>query len=495
MKYIIGIDVGTSATKTSLFDTDGNLVASASAEYPMYQPNNGWAEEDPDDFWDAACETLKKICGGCDGEIVGIGLSGQMHSLVMLDENDKVIRRAILWCDQRTGEQCDRLTEVLGADRLAALSGNTAMPAFTASKLMWVKDNEPENFARCKHIMLAKDYIRFKLTGEYATDVSDASGMQLMDIHTREWSEELCSAVGIDMSVLPKLYESCAVSGRVTDEAAALTGLAPGTPVAGGAGDNAAAAIGTGVCSEGAAFTTIGTSGVVFAPTSSPIYDTLGRFNCFCDANGSWHVLGITQSAGLSMNWFRNNLSTEKNYRAIDEGAAGVQIGSGGLVYLPYLMGERTPILNPDARGVFFGLSASHTNSHLARAVMEGVSFSLKSCLDAICERGISIDRMALCGGGAKSALWQKMIADIYGLPIEIMLSAESASLGAAILGGCAGGVYSSVEEGCRRCVGKSSVIDADPTATETYAKYYGIYKQLYPILKGSFTDLKNITK
>lgn len=493
MKYIIGIDVGTSATKSSLFDIDGNLINSASCEYPMLQLKNGWAEENPDDFWRAALMTLREICSECDGEIVGIGLSGQMHSLVMLDENDTVIRPAILWCDQRTTAECERLTEKLGKEKLVSLSGNTAMPAFTVSKIMWVKANEPENYKKCKHILLAKDYIRFKLTGEYKTDVSDASGMQLMNIKTRKWSEELCSASGVDMSLLPKICESVDISGRVSCEAAELTGLPAGIVVAGGAGDNAAAAIGTGVYAQGDAFTTIGTSGVVFAPTAKPVCDIDGRFNCFCDANGAWHVLGITQAAGLSMNWFRANIATAKSYREIDDGAAFVPIGSDGLIYLPYLMGERTPILDSNARGVFFGLSASHTNSHLARAVMEGVSFSLKSCLDAIVDKGIDIKRMSLCGGGAKIVLWQKMIADVYGLPISIMLSSESAALGAAILGGCAAGVYSSVEDGCKRCVLHASTVDFDKSSSDKYKGYYNIYIKLYPILKNSFSELKAI--
>ncbi|MBQ7386916.1 MAG: xylulokinase [Clostridia bacterium] len=493
MKYLIGIDIGTSATKSALFDTEGNLIRSASAEYPMMQPEIGWAEENPEDFWRATCKTLREITDGFDGEIVGIGLSGQMHSLVMLDERDEVIRPAILWCDQRTAKECEELTAIIGNDELVRISGNTAMPAFTASKLMWVRNNEPENFKRCKHVLLAKDYVRFKLTGEYVIDVSDASGMQLMDIKTKKYSKELSDAVGIDEKCLPRIMESYEVSGRVTDEAAALTGVKAGTVVAAGAGDNAAAAVGTGVVSVGDAFTTIGTSGVVFIPTESPICDRDGRFNCFCDATGSWHVLGITQAAGLSMNWFRSSFAKNLSYREIDEGAAAVPVGSEKLVYLPYLMGERTPILDSSARGVFFGLSAVHTSAHLARAVMEGVSYSLYSCLEAISASGIEIKEMSLCGGGAKSPLWHGMLSDVYGIPVKTMISTESASLGAAILGGCAAGVYSSVAEGSEICVRANVPLTPNAENHEKYMKLYSIYKELYPVLKDSFRELNNI--
>ena len=493
MKYLIGIDVGTSATKSALFDTAGNLIRSASAEYPMMQPNIGWAEENPEDFWQATCTTLREITDGLDGEILGIGLSGQMHSLVMLDERDEVIRPAILWCDQRTAEDCKTLTEAVGNDELVRISGNVAMPAFTASKLMWVKRVEPENFKRCKHVLLAKDYVRFKLTGEYVIDVSDASGMQLMDINTKTYSDLLRKTVGIDKACLPKIVESYAVSGKVSASAAALTGVAEGTVVAGGAGDNAAAAVGTGIVSAGDAFTTIGTSGVIFVPAERPICDEAGRFNCFCDATGGWHVLGITQAAGLSMSWFRDSVAKDTSYRKIDEGAENIPVGSDNLIYLPYLMGERTPILDSNARGVFFGLSASHSNAHLARAVMEGVSYSLYSCLEAICDSGVDINCMSLCGGGAKSPLWHEMLTDIYGIPVKTMASAESASLGAAILGGCAAGVYSSVLEGCKICVKSNAEKAPNAENHEKYMRLYSLYKELYPTLRESFIKLADI--
>lgn len=496
MKYLIGIDVGTSGTKSTLFDLDGNLIASATAEYPMYQPNNGWAEQNPEDWWQAACSTLQQICPKAQGEIVGMGLSGQMHSLVLLDENNEVIRPAILWCDQRTGAQCETIERIVGRERLIDITANPALPGFTASKIMWVKEHEPENYAKCAHILLAKDYIRFKLTGQYATEVSDASGMQLLDVANRCWSKEVCYALGIDMALLANVYESPDVTGHVTAAAAEKTGLPAGLPVAGGAGDNAAAAIGMGVHAPGKAFTTIGTSGVVFTPTRSPIIDKKGRIHTFCAAvPGTWHVMGVTQAAGLSLNWFRNNLAPDLSYRQIDQACAALPIGAEKLLYLPYLMGERTPILDSDARGVFFGLSAMHTREHMSRAVIEGVSYSLYSCLEVIREVGIAVEDMALCGGGGKSPFWKQMLCDIYNIPIKTMVSDEGAALGAAILGGCAAGVFTCVEDGCEKLVKSGSTVFPDGTKHERYMQFYAVYDQLYPALKSSFGALAHTTK
>ena len=492
MNYLIGIDVGTSGTKSVLFDTQGNVVASATAEYPLYQPQNGWAEQDPNDWWNAACQTLRELTAkATDGQIVGMGLSGQMHSLVLLDKDNQVIRPAILWCDQRTSAQCEKIESIIGRERLIEITANPALPGFTASKLVWVQDNEPENYAKIAHILLAKDYIRFKLTGEYATEVSDASGMQLLDVPNRCWSEEVCSKLGIDMTKLAKVYESPEITGRITAEAAALTGLAQGIPVAGGAGDNAAAAIGMGVCKAGKAFTTIGTSGVVFTPADSPIIDKKGRIHTFCAAvPGTWHVMGVTQAAGLSLNWFRKTLAPDLSYTQICENCAEIPIGAERLLYLPYLMGERSPILDSNARGVFFGLSAIHTKMHMARAVLEGISYSLNSCLDVINEVGIQVSDMALCGGGGKSPFWKQMLCDIYNIPIKTMASDEGAALGAAILGGCAAGVFSCVEEGCNKLVKDDSTSLPNAENHELYMRYYAIYDQLHPAMKGCFRSL-----
>lgn len=495
MKYLIGIDVGTSGTKSVLFDTEGRVIASETVEYPMQQPRNGWAEEDPADWWNAACKTLKALTEKVDPrDIAGLGLSGQMHSLVLLDKENEVIRPSILWCDQRTYEECREIENILGREKLIEITANPALTGFTASKLMWVKKHEPENFERTVHILLAKDYIRFMLTGEYATEVSDASGMQLLDVGRRCWSREVCEALGIDMSKLVRVYESPELTGRVTKKAAALTGLPEGLPVAGGAGDNAAAAVGMGVWHEGKAFTTVGTSGVVFAPTDSPVIDPMGRVHTFCAAvPHTWHVMGVTQAAGLSLNWFRRTALSHKSYREIDEKCAELPIGSERLIYMPYLMGERTPHLDSDARGVFFGLSALHNEYHMARAVMEGVSFSLNDCMEILRGMDISVSDMALCGGGGKSDLWCQMLSDVYGVDVKRMASDEGAALGAAILGGCAAGVYSSVGEACEAIVKVKDVIASSPDAHAEYEKYYGIYRSLYPCMKENFAKLQSI--
>ena len=495
MKALIGIDIGTSCTKSVLFDTNGSVIAAASYEYPMHQPQNGFAEADPADWWRAVCITLRQVTEtGRGSEIVGIGLSGQMHSLVMLDEKDRVLRPAILWCDQRTADECAEIEALVGKERLIDIMANPALTGFTASKLMWVKKHEPEIFRKCKHVLLAKDYIRLMLTGEYATDVSDASGMQLLDVKKRCWSREVCDLLGIPMHWLASVRESCEISGYIHARAAAETGLSAGIPVAAGGGDNACAAIGTGVCRDGEAFTTIGTSGVVFAHTKSPIIDPKGRIHTFCAAvPQEWHVMGVTQAAGLSLSWLRNHFIGNDSYAEIDRQCEQIPIGSEALLYLPYLMGERTPILDPDVRGVFFGLSAVHTKYHAARAVMEGVSFSLRNALDVLRELEIAPDNMRICGGGSKSVFWKAMLADVYRMPVITMHSDEGAALGAAILGGCAAGVYTSVSEGCKRATAQKVCVVPNAERAAAYEKSYALYNQLYPCLKECFQELKKM--
>lgn len=508
MKYVIGIDLGTSATKTVLFDTDGKEIASASREYPLYQPHNGWAEQDPADWYRAAVQTLSETAqksGVSADDIISLGISGQMHGLVMLDADCEVIRPAILWCDQRTGKECEELTEMLGRDKLIEITANPALTGFTASKILWVKNNEPENFARCEHILLPKDYLRFKLTGDFATEVSDASGMQLLDVPGRCWSEEVASAMGVPMSWLPRVYESPEVTGHISEEASKLTGLSESTLVVGGAGDNAAAAVGMGVVNAGDAFTTIGTSGVVYAHTDGPVIDPKGRVHTFCCAvPGCWHVMGVTQGAGLSMQWFKNQfcaaetLESERTgddvYKITDGEAEKIPVGSDGLLYLPYLMGERTPHLDPDCRGVFFGISAMHTRAHFIRAVMEGVAFSLRDCLEVL--RGMKIEpgAMLLCGGGAKSPLWKSIICDIFDLPVKKIKAAEGPALGVAILAAVGAGIYPDVPTACEKMIGGATV-SGTPGGEKTalYNKYYDIYGKLYGNLKGSFKELRAI--
>lgn len=505
MNYLIGVDLGTSGTKTVLFDEAGNVIASKTIEYPMYQPQNGWAEQNPLDWYNAAVETIKYVSSKVDpSDIKGLGISGQMHGLVMLDERGDVIRPSIIWCDQRTGEECEDMTRLIGKERLIEITANPALTGFTASKIMWVKKHEPENYAKCRHILLPKDYVRYKLTGEFATEVSDASGMQLLDIANRCWSDEVLEKLDIDKSLLAKVYESPEVTGTITAEASKLTGLNEGTIVVGGAGDNAAAAVGTGVVTDGTAFTTIGTSGVVFAHTSEMSIDKAGRVHTFCCAvPGAWHVMGVTQAAGLSLKWFRDNfceseMNTAKEmgvdtYYLTDKEASQSPIGANKLIYLPYLMGERTPHLNPDCRGMFFGLSAIHTKRDMIRAVMEGVSYSLRDCWEILKEMGVDIDDMTACGGGGSSPLWRGMLADIYNCPIKTCTSKEGPALGVAILAGVGAGLYPSVEEACKNMIHYNPAQEPDKDNVPEYQKYYDVYTELYKDVKETYTKLAKI--
>ncbi|MDR2903289.1 MAG: xylulokinase [Clostridiales bacterium] len=504
MAYLIGIDLGTSGTKTALFNETGAVVASKTIEYPMAQPQNGWAEQDPADWKNAALESMRAVIAesGADAaEIKGIGISGQMHGLVMLDGGNNVIRPAILWCDQRTARECKEITDKVGAKRLIEITANPALTGFTASKILWVRNNEPENYAKCRHILLPKDYIRFILTNEYATEVSDASGMQLLDVPARAWSKEVCGALDIDRSLLAKVYESPEITGGVTKEIAAFTGLNEGTPVVGGAGDNAAAAVGTGVVRDGAAFTTIGSSGVVFAHVSDVVIDPKGRVHTFCCAvPGQWHVMGVTQAAGMSLKWFRDRFCREEiaeaakkgvdPYEIMSEAAGKIKIGSDRLLFLPYLMGERTPHLDPDCRGMFFGLSAMHDKAHFIRAIMEGVAFSQRDSLEVLRAMGITINDMAACGGGSRSPLWRQILADVYNCPVGTLQSKEGPALGAAILAGVGAGIYSSVAEGCDIAVKKDLIQQPIAANTAAYGAFYDIYRELYPAVKAAYGRL-----
>jgi len=504
MKYAIGVDIGTSGTKSVLFDQTGKVMASDTVEYPLYQEKNGYAEQEPSDWYNASISSIKTIIekSGVNAEdICGIGLSGQMHGLVMLDENNEVIRKSIIWCDQRTAKECEEITEKVGAKRLIEITANPALTGFTASKILWVRNNEPENYKKCRHILLPKDYVRFMLTGEYATEVSDASGMQLLDVPNRCWSDEVLEKLDIDKSLLAKVYESPEITGYITPEIAAITGLKAGTPVVGGAGDNAAAAVGTGIVSDGKAFTTIGTSGVVFAHTSQIQIDPKGRVHTFCCAvPGCWHIMGVTQAAGLSLKWFRDNFcgdimkeAEEKGvneYYLMDKMAEAVKIGSDKLIYLPYLMGERTPHLDPDVRGQFFGLSAMHTKSHFIRAIMEGVAYSLRDCKNIISEMGTDISDMMACGGGGTSPLWRSMLADLYSCPVKTVTCKEGPALGVAILAFVGTGVYSTVQEACEAIIKTDKTQLPDEAASAEYEKFYNIYTKLYLSIKDNCKEL-----
>lgn len=507
MKYILGIDLGTSGTKTVLFSQTGNVVASALVEYGMAQPQNGWAEQNPEDWWHAAVETIREVLEKSrvnKEDVVSLGISGQMHGLVMLDENGDVLRPSIIWCDQRTGKECAEITARVGAQRLIELTANPALTGFTASKILWVRNNEPEIFARCRHILLPKDYVRYQLTGDFATEVSDASGMQLLDVAHRCWSPEVLKALDIDGEWLAKVYESPEVTGHISRKAAALTGLSENTLVVGGAGDNAAAAIGTGVVRDGRAFTTIGTSGVVFAHTDKLSIDKKGRVHTFCCAvPGAWHVMGVTQAAGLSLKWFRDTFCVSEKeaallmktdpYNLMTQEAALSPIGANKLFYLPYLMGERTPHLDPDCRGVFFGLSAMHGKGDLIRAVLEGVTYSLRDCLGVLSEMGVAPGKMIACGGGGKSPFWRQMLADTFRMPVATAQSTEGPALGAAILAGVGAGLYKSVPDACDALICLNEAQAPNEKAAEEYEKCYALYQTLYPAMKNCFSQLSKL--
>jgi len=509
MAYLLGIDIGTSGTKTVLFDEKGNAVASSLEEYPLYQPAIGWAEQEPEDWWRAVRLTVRAVLsksGANPADIKGVGLSGQMHGAVLLDRDNRVLRRAIIWCDQRSSAECEQITSLVGKERLVQITANPALTGFTASKVMWVKNNEPHIFEKTRKILLPKDYVRFKLTGEFATEVSDASGMQFLDVPGRKWSGEVLEKLGIDRNFLADVYESQEISGRISKEAAELTGLNEGTPVAGGAGDQAAGAVGNGIVKPGVVSSTIGTSGVVFAHSEDVSIDPEGRVHTFCHAvPGKWHIMGVTQGAGLSLKWFRDNFCIEEKrtadlmkidpYVLMDQEAEKVEPGCGGLIYLPYLMGERTPHLDPHARGVFFGLSAKHEKPDMIRSVMEGVVYSLKDCLEIIKDMGVEISEVMASGGGGRSRLWRQIQADVFGTSITTLNSSEGPALGVALLAGVGAGIYKSVPEACEAVISVKSTQNPDMDLNKKYSDFYGIYRRLYRSLRQEFRDLAEITR
>lgn len=504
MNYLLGIDVGTSGTKTVLFDDAGNTITSATSEYPLHQPHIGWAEQDPHDWWNAVVDTIARVIktsGVNPSDIKGVGLTGQMHGMVLLDESGNVLRSSIIWCDQRTQAECDQITELVGRERLFEITANPALTGFTASKVMWVKNHQPDIFKQIDKILLPKDYIRYKLTGVFATEVSDASGTQFLDVPNRRWSEELLDRLGFSMDWMPEVYESHEISGTVSAEAARLTGLKEGTPVAGGGGDQAAGAVGNGIIQPGVISSTIGTSGVVFASMDEVKMDPLGRTQTFCHAiPNTWHVMGVTQGAGLSLQWLRNNFGgMEKElavfmgidpYVLMDKQAEKAEPGCNGLIYLPYLMGERAPHLDPYARGVFFGLTAKHDRCDMIRAVMEGVAYSLRDCLEIIRDMQVPVQEVRASGGGGRSPLWRQMQADIFQTPIAVINSKEGPAMGAALLAGVGAGIYKDVKEACDRAIQVVSVQDPIKENISVYEKFYEVYKSLYPALKDLYRKL-----
>ena len=501
--YFIGIDLGTSACKLLLVDEAGAIVNEVTHEYPLIFPHPGWSEQKPEDWWSAVVTGVPELLRGFDAsEVAGIGSGGQMHGLVALDEADNVIRPAILWNDGRTSKEVDYLNNVVGKDKLSSLTANIAFAGFTAPKLLWMRENEPENFKKIAKIMLPKDYLTYKLTGVHACDYSDASGMLLLDVQHKCWSKEMLDICGVSESQMPQLFESFAVVGTLTKEAAQTLGLPETVKVVAGAGDNAAAAVGTGTVRYGKAFTTLGTSGVVFAHADSVSIDPSGRVHTFCSAvPGKWAVMSCTLAAGQSLRWLRDTCCAGEVAEAAKQGvdpyelmtalAEKTPIGADGLLFLPYLMGERSPLLDEKARGAFIGLSGGHGRDHLIRAVLEGVTYSQRQCVDVLRGMNVPTEEMMACGGGARSAFWRQMLADVYGCPIQTAKAAlEGPALGVAILAGVGTGVYPSVESACDAIVKPDTVLYPDAECGRAYEPYYQLYLRQYPALRETFHAL-----
>jgi len=507
MQYLVGLDVGTTSTRTLIIDSNGKLISSCIKEYPMHTPKPGWAEQDPDDWWEAAVYTIKGAISSGDikpQDIAAIGLTGQMHGSVFIDRKGSIIRPALLWCDQRTAPQCEKIYDIFGYEGFIKLSHNKALAGFTAPKILWLAENEPQNYKKIYKLLLPKDYIRYKLSGEFFTEVTDASGTILMDIEKRDWSEEILKGLDIDRAILPDMFESIELSSFVSEEAAKLTGLIKGTPIAGGGGDQPAGAVGSGIVKEGIVSDSLGTSGVVFTTTDDPVYDEQGRLHSFCHSvPGKWNLMGVTLSASGSFKWYADKFGPsreikEKNpqipdYALLDKQAEIVKEGSEGLIFLPYLTGERTPYADPNARGVFFGISYVHTQDHFVRSILEGVAFSQLDCLNLIRGLDVKPDRVIFFGGGAKSRLWSQMMSDVFELEISTLKIEEGPAYGAALIAAVGAKLYSSIEEVCEKTIEQKEVFKPDPEKSRIYSKYYEIYKDLYKDLKKDFKRLEEV--
>jgi len=499
MPYMMGIDVGTTGTRAVVVRPDGHVVGAATGDHqPMRMPKPGWAEQDPADWWQATIVAVRAALAnaGLKGaDIAAVGLSGQMHGVVLLDQTYAVIRPALIWCDQRSQAQCDWITAQVGSERLIQLVSNPALTGFSAPKLLWVRDNEPENYARAAHFLLPKDFVRFRLTGEFATEVSDASGTLLFDVTNRRWSSEMLGALDVDSKLLPRAYESPEITGQITRETALVTGLKAGTPVVGGGGDQASSAVGNGIVLPGLTSATLGTSGVIFTYTEAPKLDPRGRIHTFCHAvPGKWHVMGVTQGAGLSLRWFREHFGESEawyarqtdvdSYDLIIKEAEKIPPGSEGLLWLPYLMGERTPHLDAQARGMWFGLTAAHTRAHLIRSILEGVAFSLRDSLEIFQELEIPVKQIRASGGGSRSFLWRQIQADIYGKELVTLRTAEGSAFGAALLAGVGAKIYASVQESAREAIQIRERMTPQAANVRRYDKQYQIYRSLYPAVR-----------
>ncbi|NIA14910.1 MAG: xylulokinase [Nitrospiraceae bacterium] len=501
MSLAIGLDVGTSGTKGIAVDAEGQVVASALEEYPLLSPKPNWAEQDPAEWKGAAIKVLSRLAvdlGPCAVDVKGLGLTGQMHGSVFLDADNQVLRPAILWCDQRTAAQCDAITEKVGAERLIEMVCNPALTGFTAPKILWLRDNEPEVYERVKRVLLPKDYIRYELTGEFATDVADASGTLLFDVRNRTWHTELMSMLDIPSDFMPRAYEGPEVTGTLTPGVANATGLPAGIPVVAGGGDQAAGGVGCGIVRTGVISSTVGTSGVVFAFADEVSLDPQGRVHTFCHAvPGKWHVMGVVLSAGGSLRWFRDALCRDEiavaaetgadPYEYITAAADRAPLGAEGLTFLPYLTGERTPHKDPHAKGAFIGLSLRHDKAHMARAVLEGVAFAMRDSLEIIREMGVPIEQVRASGGGARSEVWRRIQTDVNNAPLVLINVDEGPAYGAALLATVATGMYASVEEACDATIRVVDSWEPDAGRVRQYDDWFAEYQAAYNALAPGF--------
>jgi len=495
MDYYLGIDTSTTGSKALIIDEHGEVLAVASSAHTLQTPKPLWSEQDPREWWQAVSASIRLALekAGIGGErIAAIGLTGQMHGLVLLDGAGNVLRPAILWNDQRTQSQCDEIHDRIGKEKFIQITGNVALTGFTAPKILWVKENEPEVYAKVKHVLLPKDYIRYCLTGEYAMDKADGAGTVLFDLKRRDWSGEVLEVLGIDPSWMPKTFEGPEFTGFICDESAELSGLKAGTPVAAGGGDQAAQAVGVGAVEPGIVGLTVGTSGVVFATTPSALIEPEGRLHAFCHAvPGLWHFMGVMLSAAGSLQWYRDTLAPEFSFDDLLKEAEPVPAGSEGLQFLPYLSGERTPYPDPLARGAFIGMTLRHSRAHMTRAVLEGVSFGLKDSFTLIQNAGLGeIRQVRASGGGTKGALWRQIMASILEVELVTVNTTEGAAYGAALLAGVGAGTWADVTSACKTCIKITGSTQPDPSQVDAYRKAYPLYQELYPALKSSFARM-----
>lgn len=508
MSVYLGIDIGTSGTKTLAMREDGEILATATVEYPLSSPRPGWSEQAPEDWWNASAKSVRQVlrkAGLTPDDISGIGLSGQMHGSVFLDRNHQVVRPALLWNDQRTAAECDEIERLAGGrEALIRMVANPALTGFTAPKILWLRNHEPRNFERTVKVLLPKDYVRFCMTGEFASEVSDASGTLLLDVVNRCWSEKLLGKLQIDADLLPPVHESEEVTGVLTESAARTMGLRAGIPVVGGAGDQAASAVGNGIVRKGVVSATMGTSGVVFAHSDEVQVDPEGRLHTFCHAvRGKWHVMGCVLSAGGSLQWFRNQLCQQEiaaakrrkidPYELITEQAETAPAGSEGLFFLPYLTGERTPHADPNARGSWIGLSLRHGKGHMARSVMEGATYAMRDSLEIINQMNIPVREIRLSGGGARSPFWRQLQADIYGRQVVTINASEGPAYGVALLAAAGTGAYRTVEQACNATISVVTRTATQAAAKKTYNRAFPVFQQLYRSLRKDFNAITEL--